>query len=213
MRRGLFLKYVVLFVGLVSGVLVINAALDLYFVDQDNRRASIEVQKEKAQAAAQRVEYFVREIERQIRWVAYTQFESLPTEQRHFEYNRMQVLVPAITELAQLDRAGREQLKVSRIGLNSIASNLDRSTEPAFTEALKNKVYFSPVYFRKESEPYLTIAVAHGRGGGVTVADINLKFILDPISEIKVGKEGYAYVVDRLGWPRPDPSASSAWPW
>jgi hypothetical protein len=51
-RRGLFLKYVVLFVGLVGGVLVINAALDLYFVDQDNRRASIQVQKEKAEAAA-----------------------------------------------------------------------------------------------------------------------------------------------------------------
>ena len=199
MRRGLFLKYVVLFVGLVGGVLVINAALDLYFVDQDNRRASIEVQKEKAEAAAQRVEAFVREIERQIRWVAYTQFESLPTEQRYFEYNRMQLLVPAITELAQLDRAGREQLKVSRIGLNSIASNLDRSADPAFVEAVKNKVYFSPVDFRKESEPYLTMAVAHGRGGGVTVADVNLKFILDPISEIKVGKEGYAYVVDRLG--------------
>ena len=199
MRRGLFLKYVVLFVGLVSGVLVINAALDLYFVDQDNRRASIEVQKEKAEAAAQRVESFVREIERQIRWVAYTQFESLPTEQRHFEYNRMQRLVPAITELAQLDRAGREQLKVSRIGLNSIASNLDRSADPAFVEAVKNKVYFSPVDFRKESEPYLTMAVAHGRGGGVTVADVNLKFILDPISAIKVGKEGYAYVVDRQG--------------
>jgi signal transduction histidine kinase len=199
MRRGLFLKYVVLFVGLVSGVLVINAALDLYFVDQDNRRASIEVQKEKAEAAAQRVESFVREIERQIRWVAYTQFDSLPTEQRYFEYNRMQVLVPAITELAQLDRAGREQLKVSRIGLNSIASNLDRSADPAFVEAVKNKVYFSPVDFRKESEPYLTMAVAHGRGGGVTVADVNLKFILDPISAIKVGKEGYAYVVDRQG--------------
>ena len=186
MRRGLFLKYVVLFVGLVGGVLVINAALDLYFVDQDNRRASIEVQKEKAEAAAQRVEAFVREIERQIRWVAYTQFESLPTEQRYFEYNRMQLLVPAITELAQLDRAGREQLKVSRIGLNSIASNLDRSADPAFVGAVKNKVYFSPVNFRKESEPYLTMAVAHGRGGGVTVADVNLKFILDPISEIKV---------------------------
>src|SRR5580704_6069085 len=199
MRRGLFLKYVVLFIGLVSGVLVINAALDLYFVDQDNRRASIQVQKEKAEAAAQRVEAFVREIERQIRWVAYTQFESLPIEQRYFEYNRMQLLVPAITELAQLDRAGREQLKVSRIGLNSIASNLDRSADPAFVEAMKNKVYFSPVDFRKESEPYLTMAVAHGRGGGVTVADVNLKFILDPISEIKVGKEGYAYVVDRLG--------------
>jgi signal transduction histidine kinase len=199
MRRGLFLKYVVLLVGLVSGVLVINAVLDLYFVYQDNRRASIEVQREKAAAAAQRIESFVREIERQIGWVAYAQFESLPVEQRRFDYNRLQRLVPAITELTQLGHDGRELLKVSRVGMDSIASNLDRSADPAFVEAMKNKVYFSPVHFRKESEPYLTMAVAHGRGGGVTVADINLKFILDPISEIKVGKNGYAYVVDRLG--------------
>jgi hypothetical protein len=66
MKRGLFLKYAVLFVGLVTGVLVINAALDLSFVYQDNRRASIEVQKEKAEAAAQRIESFVRTIENQL---------------------------------------------------------------------------------------------------------------------------------------------------
>lgn len=83
MKRGLFLKYVVLFVGLVTGVLVINAALDLYFVYQDNRRASIEVQKEKAEAASQRIESFVREIERQIGWVAQAQWAALPVEQRH----------------------------------------------------------------------------------------------------------------------------------
>ena len=29
-------------------------------------------------------------------------------------------------------------------------------------DALANKVYFGPVYFRKESEPYMTMAVAHG---------------------------------------------------
>ncbi len=51
MKRGLFLKYVVLFVGLVAAVLVINAALGLWFVYQENRRASIEVQHEKAEAA------------------------------------------------------------------------------------------------------------------------------------------------------------------
>src|SRR4029078_6237242 len=66
---------------------------------------------------------------------------------------------------------------------------------------MANKVYFSPVYFRKESEPYLTMAVAHGTKTitGVTVADINLKLILDVISQIQIGKEGYAYVVDRQG--------------
>ena len=43
------------------------------------------------------------------------------------------------------------------------------------------------------------MAVAHGARGGVTVADVNLKLILDVISQIKIGKEGYAYVVDRQG--------------
>ena len=73
MKRGLFLKYVVLFVGLVTAVLVINAALDLYFVYQENKRASIEVQSEKADNAAQRIESFVLEIERQVGWVAQAQ--------------------------------------------------------------------------------------------------------------------------------------------
>src|SRR6185436_12763013 len=31
------------------------------------------------------------------------------------------------------------------------------------------------------------------------VADVNLKFILDVISSIKIGHAGYAYVVDRQG--------------
>ena len=115
MKRGLFLKYVVLFVGLVTGVLVINAALDLYFVYQDNRRASIEVQKEKAEAAAQKIESFVREIENQIGWVAQAQWAALPVDQRRFDYVRLLRQVPAITELVQLDRQGREQLRVSRL--------------------------------------------------------------------------------------------------
>ena len=54
-RTGLFLKYVTLFVGLVTAVLVINDVLDLYFVYQENKRASIEVQSEKAENAAQRL--------------------------------------------------------------------------------------------------------------------------------------------------------------
>ena len=200
MKRGLFFKYVTAFVGLVTVVLVINAALDLSFVYQDNRRASIDVQHEKAEAAAQKVESFVREIERQIGWVAYPQWAALPVEQRRFEYVRLQRQVPAITELTQLDRRGHEQLKVSRLSMDVVGSDIDRSADPAFTEAIANKVYFGPVYYRKESEPYLSMAVAHGgRTGGVTVAEINLKLILDVITQIKIGRDGYAYVVDTQG--------------
>ncbi|MEI6201758.1 MAG: ATP-binding protein [Enhydrobacter sp.] len=84
--------------------------------------------------------------------------------------------------------------------MDVVGSDIDRSAEPAFTEAIANKVYFGPVYYRKESEPYLSMAVAHGgRTGGVTVAEINLKLILDVITQIKAGKDGYAYVVDSQG--------------
>ncbi|MBV8394560.1 MAG: HAMP domain-containing protein, partial [Alphaproteobacteria bacterium] len=199
MKRGLFLKYVVLFVGLVTAVLVINAALDLYFVYQDNRRAAIDVQREKAESAARQIESFVREIERQIGWVAQAQWASLPVEQRRFDYIRLLRQAPAITELVQLDREGKEQLRVSRLSMDVVGAGTDHSKEPAFVEATANKVYFGPVYFRKESEPYLTMAVAHGGRGGVTVAEVNLKLIWDVVSQIKVGRDGYAYVVDRLG--------------
>ncbi len=202
MKRGLFLKYVVLFVGLVTGVLVINAALDLYFVYEDNRRASIEVQQEKADAAAHKIESFIREIERQLGWVTQAHWSSLPLEQRRFDYARLLQRVPAITELAQLDAHGREQLRVSRVSIDVIGSGADRSGEAAFAEAMAHRVYFSPVEYRRDSEPYLTMAVINGnreRATGVTIADVNLKFILDPISQIKVGQDGYVYVVDRRG--------------
>src|SRR5947209_426952 len=77
-------------------------------------------------------------------------------------------------------------------------SGLDLSQEAKFREARGGKVWFGPVYFRKESEPYMTIA-APLAGGGVAAADVNLKFILDPISEIKVGKTGLAFAVDGAG--------------
>ena len=39
----------------------------------------------------------------------------------------------------------------------------------------------------------------------VTVADVNLKFIWDVVSRIKIGEKGKAYVVDRSGFLVADP--------
>ena len=88
--------------------------------------------------------------------------------------------MPAITDLRHLDRAGREQLRVSRLGMDSVGGGEDLSHEPLFTEPRPGRPYLSPVYFRKETEPYMTIALA-GAGGQVTAADVNLKFMWDVI--------------------------------
>jgi signal transduction histidine kinase len=53
------------------------------------------------------------------------------------------------------------------------------------------------VYFRKETEPYMSIAVrSGGDAGAVTAAEVNLKFIWDVVTRIKIGKKGKAYVID-----------------
>ena len=127
------------------------------------------------------------------------QWAALPVEQRRFDYIRLLRQVPAITELVQLDGQGREQLKVSRLTMDVVGSGADLSKEPRFIEARPRSVWFGPVYFRKESEPYMTMAMAHGGRAGVTVAEINLKLIWDVVSQIKVGKDGYAYVVGPQG--------------
>jgi GAF domain-containing protein/HAMP domain-containing protein len=199
-RRRLFAKYAFALVGLVSLVLLINGSLDIWFSYDEARDAAIRLQREKADAAAQHIEEFIAEIEKQIGWTTATQWASSPIEQRRFDYGRLQRQVPAITELIQLDGQGHEQLKVSRLAMDVVGSGADYSTDPRFTEALAKKVWFGPVYFRKESEPYMTMAVAQsGRNAGVTVAGVNLKLIWDVITAIKIGKSGYAYVVDDKG--------------
>jgi signal transduction histidine kinase len=199
-RSRLLGKYVLAFVGLVGVVLTASTALDAWLTYQQAKEAAVRLQAEKAAAAAQRIEGFIAEIERQIGWTTHAQWAAGTVEQRRFDYIRLLRQVPAITELVQLDGAGREQLKVSRLAMDVIGSGLDHAEEPRFKEALAQKVWFSPVYFRKESEPYVTMAVARtGRGAGVTVAEVNLKLIWDVITTIKVGEAGFAYVVDRQG--------------
>jgi signal transduction histidine kinase len=199
-RRRLFAKYAAALVGLVSLVLAINGSFDLWFSYGEARDAAVRLQREKAEAAAQRIEEFIAEIEKQIGWTTATQWASSPIDQRRFDYGRLLRQAPPITELIQLDSQGREQLKVSRLAMDVQSSGADYSGDPRFTLALAKKVWFGPVYFRKESEPYMTMAVAQsGRNAGVTVAEVNLKLIWDVITAIKIGKTGYAYVVDDKG--------------
>src|SRR5262249_7146872 len=102
--------------------------------------------------------------------------------------------------LSQVDASGKEQLRVSRLAMDVVGSGLDLSKEPKFAEAVKNKVYYGPVYFRRESEPYMTLSLAGTRrDAGVSIAEVNLKLIWDVVSKIKVGEHGQAYVVDARG--------------
>ncbi|MBV9523799.1 MAG: GAF domain-containing protein, partial [Alphaproteobacteria bacterium] len=164
------------------------------------KRAAVLIQQEKAQSAAERIQQFIGEIEHQIGWTTHAQWSFATLDQRRYDFVRLLGQVPAITELVQIDGAGKEQLKVSRLALDVVGGGTDLSADPRFVKALAEKIWYSPVYFRKQSEPYMTIAIAHaGRQAGVTAAEVNLKLIWDVVTAIKVGRAGYAYVVNSQG--------------
>ena len=202
MRKGgrLSRKYVLALVALVTGALVASGAVQLYGSYNEAKAALVALQAEKARAAASRIETFVKEIERQLGWTTQPQLvgAAAAMDQRRQDSYRLQRQVPPITELSHLDASGREQLRISRLAIDVVGSQVDHSQDPKFREAKTGRTYFGPVYFRKESEPYMTISMPQS-GGGVTVAEVNLKFIWDVISQIKVGKAGLAYVVDGNG--------------
>jgi signal transduction histidine kinase len=197
---GLFRKYATLLLALVGGSLIVNAAVEMYYAYGESREALIAVQREKAQGAAAIIEQFVKEIEGQVGWATGFLPAGSGLEQRRFDFLRLLRQAPAITEVSYLDGNGREQIKVSRLAMDTLASGVDLSQDPKFSEAKANTLYVSPIYFRKESEPYLTLSISGtSRSAGVTVAEVNLKFIWDVISRIHVGNAGVAYVVDQRG--------------
>ena len=199
-RSRLFLKYAGLFVAVVCVALITNGIFEIYVSYREHRETLIQIQHEQAEAAAAKIGEFVKEIESQVGWTTQLPWSAETLEQRRFDALRLLRQVPAITELGQLDAKGHEQLRVSRLAMDVVGSNIDLSKDPKFTEAVKNKVYYGPVYFRRGSEPYMTLSLAGTRReAGVSVAEVNLKLIWDVVSKIKVGEHGDAYVVDRQG--------------
>ncbi len=197
---ALFRKYVALFLAVVCVALLSNGLFEIYFSYREHKASLIRIQREQAEAAAAKIGQFIKEIESQVGWTTQLPWSAGTLEQRRFDGLRLLRQVPAITELAQLDATGREQLKVSRLAMDVVASQADLSKEPKFAEAVAKKVYYGPVYFRRESEPYMTLALAGTRrDAGVSVAEVNLKLIWDVVSQIKVGEHGQAYVVDAQG--------------
>jgi signal transduction histidine kinase len=199
-RTRLFTKYVALFVAVVAVALLANGLFEVLFYYREHKAALIRVQHEQAEAAAAKISQFIKEIESQLGWTTQLPWSAGSIEPRRFDALRLLRQVPAITELAQVDSTGRERLRVSRLAMDAIDSGVDLSSDPKFTEAVAHKVYYGPVYFRRESEPYMTLAQAGARkDAGVSIAEVNLKLIWDVVSQIKVGEHGHAYVVGPEG--------------
>ncbi|HUQ74247.1 MAG TPA: hypothetical protein VM183_05925, partial [Burkholderiales bacterium] len=145
--------------GLVCGVLLLSGGIGLYFSYQENKTALANLQHEKALAAAARIEQFVLQIEQQLAYAALPQLGVEGLEQRRIELIKLLQRAYAVTDVTYIDPSGREQIAESRLKMSEIGTRRDWSQEPAFKNARPGQTWYGPVYFRKETEPYMSLAV------------------------------------------------------
>src|SRR6516225_4266227 len=196
LREGLFAKYVVSLVGLVVFVLAVNGSIETWISYRATKSSLTDAMSEKAEATAKRIDQSVSELYRQISWVTRDSVNGL--EQRRADYAQLMNQVAPVTQLTWLNGQGRELLRLSRTQM-AVSSGTDFSRDLRFTETVTRGVNYAPATFSGD-HPFMSIAVAHsGFNQGVTIADVDLRFLSDFLGDAQVGKATFAYVVDPRG--------------
>jgi signal transduction histidine kinase len=212
-QGGLFRRYARALALLLSLALLFSGGIGAYFSYQDTRALVDELQREKAHAAAARIGQFIQMVQLQLQGASISAHRDGPpdVEARHLELIRLLRIAPSIGEAAWIDAQGRERVRVSRLGRDSVGSDIDRSQDPAVVAIRAGHAWFGDMRFRRQSEPFIELAAAGKRpDDGVVIAQLNLKFVADVVAGIRVGESGGAYVVDAGGHLIVHPDASKA---
>ena len=200
-RHTLFWKYAAYFAGLVSALLLVSGVVGGYFAYRESVAAMKEIQSTNAHFAAAAIANFVRNVQDDVRGTV-TKFNTagpIDADDLRMEFVGMLRFHPEVSELRWIAADGKERLAMSRFGLNVSDSGRDWSDEPRFRNAREASTYMGPVYFRKETEPYVTLAAARDPAGSVLAAEVNLKYIWDVVSQAQLAPDGVIYVVDQRG--------------
>lgn len=190
---------------LVSGGLLLSSAIEILFRYRDNGQQIWTLQREMAASAAFKIEQFVLDIEKSLRSTSQTRdiiYNGI-TDDFQFELIKLLKNSPAISSVTVFDDTGAELLRESRLDITEINSAVSASYSEASEAAVKGQVFRSSVFFVRGSEPYMRMGLPiepfAGQVIGSLIADVNLKYIWDVISNIIVGEGGYAYVVSSQG--------------
>jgi signal transduction histidine kinase len=205
-RRGRLLRhYFLISALLIAGGLIASGLLEVYLRYQESVEQLAFQQREAANVAALKIQTFIHDIETAMK--AATKYQTTGgqeiTAEYEFELKKLFYLAPAITEAAvvSVDGIARAHFSRSRAVTADVKRNFSGSA--AFQQALQGQSYFGPVYFVRESEPYITVALPieryAGRIVGVLQTEVNLKYVWEVISAIKQGRAGYAYAVTHSG--------------
>ena len=186
--------------ALVVAALLTSGLTELYFSYEDNKEALRRIQREKASTTKASIDEYLNEILAQIRVARARRGGAAGgNEEREPSISASRNACRRRARSARSTRREGTQ-RVSQFELNVPGSRKSQSREARFRVARAEGSYFGRIRFRRQSQPYMTISVAESRPGqGVVVAEIDLRFVSDVISQTRVGSAGYAFAVSPAG--------------
>jgi len=200
-RQTLFWKYAAYLAGLVSALLIISGAVGGHFAYRESVAALEELQRAKAYFAATEIANFMRRVQDAVH-ASVAKFDTtgeVDAEDLRIELVALLRQQPSITELHWIGSDGKERFALSRFEVNVTDSGRNWSDDLRFLGARGTSHYVGQVYFREETEPYVSVAEARHSTGAVLDAEVNLKYVWDVVSQAGLVPGGVAYVVDRGG--------------
>jgi PAS domain S-box-containing protein len=187
-------------------VLFIFSGLNTYISFQNQRRA-IDIQQQLiAEKAADAVKGFLNErVNEMASAIYFEEMYKAVSRGRRLALEKLLGKEPSFRQLILFDARQKEVLYISRLSRIASGRLTDQTREELFSQVRQGKEYISPVYIDGiTSEPMVIVALpladVFGDFHGALAAEVNLKFMWDLMDHIKIGRNGYAYVVDMEGY-------------
>ena len=187
-----------------GGVAAIVAAVWRFSFEPALKMDVAKNQQEIARRAADQIREFIEgRIEELLTVVQIGRFWKMEKDTQREALYQLMKLDPGVHEISVVNMEGQEILRVSRSRVYADDDLISLDREEKFRKTIQGEIYIGQVYHVPRTGPFVTLAVPIKFTAtdikGVMVAEISLKTLWDSISYIKVGKSGFAFVVDLKG--------------
>ncbi|MGQ3053239.1 MAG: hybrid sensor histidine kinase/response regulator [Roseateles sp.] len=208
--RPLSHRYALGLSGVTLSLLLLSGTSEMYFGYRESLQGIEAVQEALAEGAAREIAAYLGTVDTGLRDVAKMPWgrPGFGLAQRREEFYRLMQIVPAITDLQVVNRAGREQLATSKHAADREGSN--QLIEDPLIAAIgpHDGVRRGRTFFRDGYLPTLRMAIFDGQDA--IVATVDLRLLGDVVARLRTGEAGLAYIVDADGMLIAHPKATHA---
>jgi signal transduction histidine kinase/CheY-like chemotaxis protein len=197
--RSISARYALLMGAITVGLLLASGLTEMSFAYRDARKQIGTLQALQASTAAAEIEQYLDSVRTAVRSVSMLPWgqPGFDIAQRRNEMHRLMALLPAIVDLAVMDRHGRQLLSVSRVRPDRFGSSPDDVAAPGLASLPPGEFRFGRTFFHEQEQPFVQLIQADAADDGdVTIATLNLRFLGDVIARLRAGVPGQIYLVD-----------------